>query len=676
MKNTIRLLALAAVLSAVAACRKPEVSSADRPAEVYGEYTLSSPDGNVVSKIVIDNRISFSLSVGGVNVLEPSHPAIILGKGVAYGSNCVPAKAETGSISETLKAEFYYKSEVENNCNFLLLDFGNSFNIEFRAYNEGLAYRFIIKKEGRTTIVGERAEFNFPGDFPVIAAAAPKTNSADEWQSSFEGQYYNKSIANLIPETLYQSPMLVECGSKKLVIAESDVLDYPGMFLVRRDGQNCSIAGTFAPYPDQMVPRPGHLTHYNMSYSGNIAVLDGPRSLPWRIICTSDNDAGLLSNDMVWRLATPSKIRNTSWIKPGLAVWDYWNNWNGKGNSGYSMTDADYRKFIDLASANGISYYLIDGGWSDPSNTTMLPRSGVDISGLVKYGREKGVGILLWCGANHFCAYDMEKVCRTYSSMGVKGFKIDFWEHDNQRMIALMEEAAEMCAKYNLLIDFHGCSKPSGFNRTWPNCITFEGIRGMEYSVISPTAYFAMVENNLTFPFIRQLSGPCDLTPGSMVNKKLGEAKKATQDSEGTRAHQIALFLTAWSPLGCLCDSPARYNSSKENKASVSFIGRFPTVWDETTILDAYIGQRIVLARRNGQDWYVAGINGNTAMEISVPVGFLGGGNWKMDIIRDADDSDEYPEHFIQESSVEVSGSFNVRMAPGGGFSAIIRNVG
>ena len=668
----IKICTLLAVVVGTFSCQKPDSSGSAKPVEVQGEYTLTSPDGNVVSHIVIDNKISYDLSVGGVKVIEPSSPALIMGKALAWGSNPSLAKAEAGSISETLKSEFYIKSDVEDNCNYLILDFGPEFSMEFRAYDEGLAYRFINKKEGRTAIVNERAEFKFSGDLPVVCAAAPKTNSADEWQSSFEGQYYYKSIANLLAGTLYQSPMLVECGTKKMVIAESDVLDYPGMFLSRRDGDNAGLYGTFAPYPDQMVPKPGHLTHYNMSYSGNIAVLDGPRSLPWRIICVSDNDAELLSNDMVWRLASPSKIRNTSWICPGLAVWDYWSSWDGKGNSGYSMTNADYRKFIDLAADNGIEYYLIDGGWSDASNTTMTPRSGVDLSALVQYGKSKGVGLLLWCGANHFCAYDMEKVCKTYSAMGIKGFKIDFWEHDNQRMMSLMEDAARMCAKYNLLIDFHGCTKPSGFNRTWPNCVTFEGVRGMEFSVIWPSAYYAMVENNLTYPFIRQLSGPCDLTPGAMVNKKLGEAQKGTQDSEGTRAHQIALFLTTYSPLGCLCDSPSRYNQSEQNKACVSFIGRFPTVWDETVVLDAALGQRIVIARRSGQDWYVAGINGSALREISVPLGFLGGDNWNIEIIRDAEDSDEYPEHFVQESYTLESNSLLLRLASGGGFAAII----
>lgn len=661
------------LLAAVISCQKPDKDTGTAPVKVQGEYTLSSPDGNVVSRIVIDNRISYDLTVGGTKVMEPSALALVLGKGVAWGSNPVLVKAEAGSRDETLEADFYQKSQVEDRCNLLILDFGNDFNVEFRAYDEGLAYRFIVKKTGRTAIIDERAEFKFNGDLPVVSAAAPLTNKqADSWQSSFEGQYYYKSIANLMPGTLYQSPMLVECGSKKLVIAESDVLDYPGMFLSRRDGDSKGLYGMFAPYPDQMVPRPGHLTHYNMSYGGNIAVLEGPRSLPWRIVCVSDTDAELLVNDMVWRLATPSKIRNTAWIRPGLAVWDYWNSWDGKGNSGYSMTNADYRRFIDLAADNGIEYYLVDGGWSDASNTVMTPRSGVDLSGLVQYGKSKGVGLFLWCGANHFCAYDMENVCRTYSQMGIKGFKIDFWEHDNQRMNALMEDAAEMCAKYNLMIDFHGCSKPSGFNRTWPNCVTFEGVRGMEYSVIWPTAYFTMVENNLTYPFIRQLSGPCDITPGAMVNKKLGEAQKGTQDSEGTRAHQLALLLTTYSPLGCLCDSPTRYNASEENRTCISFMGRFPTVWDETVVIDAALGQRIVVARRKGQDWYVAGINGSAARQMTLPLGFLGSGEWSVDLIKDAADSDEYPEKFVHESYDLTSSSLDIRMASAGGFAAII----
>ena len=665
-------LALAASV-AVLSCKDPVMEDDGKQVEIQGEYTIKSPDANVVSKITISDRITYDLTIGGTKVLEDSPIGLGIGRGLLYGNNPVLSEATTSSVDEVIKAVNYSKSQVSDCYNRLLLDFGPDFDVEFRAYDEGLAYRFIINKDEEYSFVSERAEFNFAQDYSVIAAAAPLTNEAlDPWQSSFEGQYFPNTISTLEAGVLYQSPLLVDCGGRKVVIAESDVLDYPGMFLTRREGKETQLVGEFAKYPDSMVPRPGHPTHYNMTYSAYTSKHKGERTFPWRILCVGDTDAELLTNDMVYRLATPSKIGDASWVKPGLAVWDYWNGWNGKGN-GNAMTYDDYKVFVDMAADNGIEYYLIDGGWNHGSITDLAARSSVRLGELAAYAASRNVGLILWVGANQFCAYDMERVCRDFSALGIKGFKVDYWEHDNQKMMKLMEDATAMAAKYNLLIDFHGCTKPSGFNRTYPNAITFEGVRGMEYSMIYPKNYYAMVENNLTFPFIRQLSGPVDLTPGSMDNKKLGTAQKGVPDSEGTRAHNMALFITTYSPLACLCDSPTRYNESAENKECLAFMGRYPTVWDETVVLDASLGNRVIIARRHGSDWYVAGINGSAPMEVTVPLYFLDGSTWYMDLIKDAADSDENPQHFVSESSeVNSTSSIKVRMAAGGGFTAII----
>ena len=635
-------------------------------------YRLASPSGMVVSNLSLDGNLSYDMMYAGTRVLDATYPSMTLADEV-WGTECKVVSVKQAEVDDLVKAEFYQKSAVEDRYNSVQIDCGESYDVEFRAYDDGLAYRFISKREGEYAVSAENAEFNFAGDFAVQAAASPMTKDYDPWQSSFEGYYTRNTISGLLSGKLYQSPMLVQNGGANFVVAESDVLDYPGMFLERSSAEEGMITGRFAPVASSIVPRTYEpYTMYNVTYGTDIAHCEGPRNFPWRVVCASSTDAQLYLNDMIWRLATPSKVQTTSWIKPGLAVWDYWSNWNGKGGSGRTMTMDDYKEFIDLASLYGIEYYVIDGGWTDGVNTKVRPRSDIDLKSLADYAAGKGVGLLLWCGATHF-NYFPEDACQRFSEMGIKGFKIDYWEHDNQDFMKMMEDAAAMAARYDMILDMHGCTKPSGINRTYPNIVTFEGVRGLEYSVINPSTYYEHVDNNLVFPFIRQISGPVDLTPGAMTNVQLGNAGDSAQDSEGTRAHQMALFITTWSPLGCLCDSPTRYASSESNKTCISFLGKLPASWDETIVLDAKIGGHLVVARRNGDNWYVGGINGNSKRTMTLPLGlFLSGGEWQMEMIQDNALSALSPTMFDHSVKTVVSGSsVDVTMQAGGGFAAV-----
>lgn len=635
-------------------------------------YELSSPSGLVVSNISLDGNLSYDMFYDGIRVMDATYPSMTLADEV-WGTECKVVSIRQAEVDNVVKAEFYQKSTVEDRYNSVLIDCGESYDVEFRAYDDGLAYRFISKRDGGYVVSSENAEFNFAGDFPVHAAASPMTRNYDLWQSSFEGYYAQSTISGLMSGKLYQSPMMVQNGGTKFVVAESDVLDYPGMFLERSSDEEGMITGRFAPVASSIVPRTNEpYTMYDVTYGTDIAHCEGPRSFPWRVVCASSTDAQLYLNDMIWRLATPSKVQTTSWIKPGLAVWDYWSNWNGKGGSGTTMTMDDYKTFIDLASSYGIEYYVIDGGWTDGVNTKIRPRSDIDLKSLAEYAEGKGVGLLLWCGATHF-NYFPEDACQKYSEMGIKGFKIDYWEHDNQDFMNMMEDAAAIAARYNLVLDMHGCTKPSGLNRTYPNIVTFEGVRGLEYSVINPSTYYEHVNNNLIFPFVRQISGPVDLTPGAMTNVSLGNAGDNAQDSEGTRAHQMALFITTWSPLGCLCDSPARYTSSEDNRTCISFLGKLPASWDETIVLDAQMGSHLMIARRSGDNWYVGGINGSSKRNVTLSLGnFLTGGEWQMEMIRDNTLSAYWPARFDHSVGTVTSGSsVDVTMQAGGGFAAV-----
>lgn len=659
MKRIIILLTVLAGTAFQAVSAKP------------AEYILKSPDKSLECTVTLDGGLGYSMKYHGQTVMNHSKVAIDLGNGTVWDGSQPLMSAASRKVSGSIDAVFYIKSKVKDNYNQLLLDFGPDYAVEFRTYDEGLAWRFVVKKDEPFRIYGETVQFNFASSMPALAANARFSHKTDPWQCTFEAMYADIPLAGFEEGRLYYSPLLVKGTDARFVIAESDALGYPGMFLGKGEQPN-SLEASFSNYPEKMYPRQGHQTHYIMEYSDEIARIDGPRTLPWRIICTAEKDADLLNNDMVYRLASPSKVEDTSWIRPGTAVWDYWNNWNGVGKGGWTMTYDDYVKFIDIAAAHGIPYYMLDGGWGTFRTDKMEWRPAVRLPELVRYAADKGVGIVLWCGASLFSAHDMEALCKEYSEMGVAGFKIDFWDHDNQRMVERMEASAAMAAKYGLIVDFHGCSKPSGFNRTYPNVLTFEGVRGMEYKIIGKGSY-DMITYNLQFPFIRSIAGPADLTPGAMVNRSLDAPVVKEEASIGTRCHQHALFLVTYSPFHCACDSPTRYGASESNSRSLRLIGQIPTVWDETVALSSELDSHIVVARRHGDEWFVGGICGREPRSLDLKLDFLKGRGWEMEICRDAPDSATEPENYVMETlPVSRKTSIRIEMAPAGGFTARI----
>ena len=371
---------------------------------------------------------------------------------------------------------------------------------------------------------------------------------------------------------------------------------------------------------------------------------------------------------MVYRLAAPSKITNTSWIKPGLATWDYWSWWDGRGEG--AKTYDTYKHFIDFAASKGLPYYIIDSGWALNGSSLAEARPEIRLEELIEYGKQKGVGLILWGGAANFSDGDMEAICQQYSRMGIKGFKIDFWEYDNQRIMERFYKAAEVSAKYNLLMIYHGCPKPSGVERTYPNIVSYEAVKGMEFASTGFVGLRDMVDYVVTFPFIRQLAGPSDYTPGAMKNIPIG-SQWSRRSCEGTRCQQLALFISIFSPLGTLCDGPTNYNNNQE---SIDFISKIPTVWEESVPLDAKIGQYIIIARKghNGE-WFVGGVNNKDARTVTVPLAFLTAGEYTMELMRDADDAALNAKHYVKEvKNVSNATSLTIKMAPGGGFAARI----
>lgn len=639
-------------------------------------YQVKSPDKKLLVMISTDGQITYSVKYDGVLMMSPSPISMQLDNGMVWGKESKVISAKKVSGNKVIRSPFYQRKEVADCYNGLILNCGKEFDVEFRAYDEGMAYRFISKQEGSYKIVKEQADFKFNKDYRSYIAYAPHggADAGDKFNSSFEEMYTETSLSGIAVDQLVMTPALVVGDDgKKMCIAESDVISYPGMFLTGAGSQPYILSGMYANYPEKMSPRSWNDAFFKMeNYADYIAKCDGPRTFPWRILCIADNDAMLLSNDMVYRLATPSHIEDTSWIKPGLATWDYWNNWEGQGESG--KTIEMYKKFIDFAASKGLAYYVMDSGWAkyEGDGASMLkPRPEIHLEELVKYANAKGVGLILWGGSANFAANDMEEVCRYCAQIGIKGFKIDFWEYDNQRMMELLYKAAEITAKYKQLLIYHGCPKPVGLDRTFPNIMSYEAIKGMEYVSTGIVGAYDMIDYNVTFPFIRQVAGASDYTPGAMKNLPIGKLGWAPKASEGTRCQQIALFVTIFSPIGSLCDSPTSYYANKE---SVDFISRIPTTWDETIPMNGMIGQYIVMARQKDDKWFVGGVNNKQSRTITLDFSFLPIGDFQIEWMRDAKDADVNPENYIKEIvNIPSNRKLVVEMAQGGGFAGIIQ---
>jgi alpha-glucosidase len=458
-------------------------------------------------------------------------------------------------------------------------------------------------------------------------------------------------------------------GGKKMLISESDIEDYPGIYLTNAKGVN-ELSAVFAPYP-KSEKQGGH-NNLQMQVTARepfIAKVSGARTFPWRFAVITTEDAQLAATDMTYKLGAPSRVPDISWIKPGKVAWDWWNDWNIEGVDFVAgINNATYKFYIDFAAKNGIEYVILDEGWSVNGKADLMQVvPEINLPELVAYAKARNVDIVLWAGYHAFNR-DLENVCRHYSEMGVKGFKVDFMDRDDQPMVAFMSRAAATAAKYKLFLDLHGMYKPAGLNRTYPNILNFEGVFGLEQMKWAPRNTDQM-KYDVTIPFIRQAAGPLDYTQGAMRNagRRSWAASNSEPMSQGTRCHQLALYVILESPFNMLCDAPTNY---MREPGSVEFITQVPTVWDETRVLTGKMGEYILTARRKGNVWYVGGLTNWTPRELTVDLSFLGEGTYQATLFKDGVNANkratDYKKTTFETNSAQ---KLNIRLASGGGFA-------
>lgn len=641
------------------------------------EYKLSSPDGHLVVTVDAGKRLTWSLCHDSVSVITPSPVSLALGERKLPGENPRVSKVSRRSVDSSFATPFYKKAEVKDAYNEMTLRLSGGLSVIFRAYDDGAAYRLRLSGKGERHVTSEEAVFNFAGDYKAFV---PYVNDLRDggypYSYSFESYYDESPLSEMYADSLAIVPLMVELpGNRKALLMEGDLQGYPGMFLVKSKDAN-SVEARFAPVP--LSEKIGGFNRLNLiptETAPYIAEVDGDVELPWRVVVVTSDDGSLADCDMAQRLAAPSRIADTGWIKPGKVAWDWWNNWNVTGVDFVAgVNTPTYKHYIDFAAENGLEYIIVDEGWSRES--LMQPVSDIDIAEVVRYGKEKGVGVILWARWRDVDK-EMAEAFPHYARLGVAGFKVDFFDRDDQRVVESMTRIADLAAANHLLLDLHGM-KATGIQRTYPNVVNFEGVKGLEnykwLPVVDGKPGVDVMRYDVTAPFIRMAAGPMDYTPGAMVNAAPGNYRSIndTPMSFGTRAHQIAMYVVYEAPLQMLADSPGAYRSNPE---SLEFISEIPTVFDETRVLSGKVGEYVAIARRKGDTWYVGALTSMTPRSLELPLSFLSPGvgyeavtmSDGVNVARNGAD--------CRRGSVKVdsSSSLDAVMASGGGFAAIIK---
>ena len=544
----------------------------------------------------------------------------------------------------------------------------------FRAYNEGVAYRFVSRSEKRVNVRAEQAEFTFPGNWDAVVPYCREFDRPIEKQieCSFENIYSFFKLNDWDKTRAAFLPLVVGApNGYKIAITEADLFNYPGLD-IRNLNSSTTLEGFHALAPKD-VKQGGHnmLQGVILSRENLVAKDCKPGcSFPWRVLQIAREDKELACSDMVYKLSTPPAARDWSWVKPGKVAWDWWNDWNIYGVDFESGINNDtYKYYIDFASQKGIEYVILDEGWAVNKKADLMQIvPEIDLEELCAYAKEKNVGLILWAGywaVNR----DMENVFLHYSRMGVKGFKIDFMDRDDQDIVNFYTACAEMGAKYKMLVDFHGAYKPTGLHRTYPNVINFEGVHGLEQMKWGEDGK-SQVVYDVTIPFIRMLAGPFDYTQGAMRNATLENYRPVNTEpmSPGTRCRQLAEYVIFDAPLTMLCDSPSNYLQEPE---CTQFIAEIPTVWDETLVLGGKIGEFVTMARRSGDTWYIGSMTDWTVRDITIELGFLPAGNYAVEIFRDGANAHRAARDYAKETRTVAPGDkIKVHLAPGGGWAA------
>lgn len=654
-------------------------------------WTLTSPNGKLSVTITDGEHLTWAVNYDGSPVITPSALSMNCrdcrnGRVFTMGENAVVTRAKTENIATTIATPIYKRAQVDNHATQLTLTFRGGYSVVWRAYDDGAAYRFVSSISRPFYVLHETADFNFDNDYN--ATVPYMTDSGEKYCYSAEAFYDDTRLSALQPNKLIIAPAAISLPQgRRAVIMEAGLRNYPGMLLMRHPSRQNALTADFAPVPlkikiggwQNFIKLPTQRADYIYDPTcgpEKDKKTDGCRSFPWRVVLVTEKDTQLADNDMARRLGDPCAIKDPSWIKPGKVAWDWWNScnlWGVDFRSG--MNTATYKAFADFAAKNHLEYICIDEGWSTDESLLDSINPNIDVKAIVDYARAKGVGVILWTCWRNIADHDTERVMDHYSKMGVKGFKIDFFERDDQLAIVSAEELARCAARHHLVLDYHGF-KAFGLENVYPNLLNSEGVKGLENTKFEPVTpngpLHDFPRHDVIIPYLRTLIGPMDYTPGAMINATRQDFRAVYDHpmSMGTRTHQMAMYTLYEAPLQMLSDSPSRYEKEQE---CTDFIAQVPTTFDETVALSGQMGEYLCLARRKGDVWYLGAMTNWSPRDIEVPLSFLGNGNYTIDLFTDGVNADiEATDYKHTQQDVTADTRLRIHMAPGGGMTAKI----
>ena len=651
-------------------------------------YTIQSLLGDLVVNVHVDKSITWAVAKGKTQVLQPSVISLQTDK-QTFGVN---PKVRKASVTN-------WKNDDNGGYQQLLLSC-NGYDVEFRAFMNAAAYR-IIPKKMINKVIHETSEYRFAGDYQTFVPYVNDNRGGERWCYSFESYYDEAPLSEMFKDSLAITPLAV-ClpDGKKAVVMEADVENYPGMYLLKGTSSSTasgvsssdastdySIHAAFPPLP--LKEKIGGYARLNLVPTERANyIAEKVTKLPWRIVLVTDEDKQLVGNDIAKVLGPACRVKDTSWIKPGKVAWDWWNNTNITGvDFRAGINTATYKYFVDFARNNHLEYIIIDEGWSDPEDLLIFSDK-MDMAGIINYAKENGVGVILWSSWRNLIQRGhakMEAIMKHYGDMGVKGFKVDFFDRDDQKAINSVYEIAACAAKHQLLLDLHGM-RPFGVQFSYPNIVNFEGVKGLENSKWEPRVGDGPLHDqpryDVTIPFLRALPGAFDYTPGAMVNAVRSQffGNNDHPMSQGTRVHQMAMYTIFDAPLQMLADSPTKY---MQNQECTDFISQIPTVYDQVVPLDGKLGEYVVVAKRKGNKWYIAAMNNWQARDLTVDLsrlvtpndttGKLEKMNGKANIFADGINADrEATDYKHTYRRVTSDDKLQIHLAPGGGWTAIV----
>lgn len=627
------------------------------------DIEVQSPDKKLRLIVSVDETVDLLIHAGNELLFVVKDVNLNTDKGIFPNKRPQIKNTKQNTVDRIIIPEIKEKfSKIPEKYNELLIAFKDKSKIQFRVYNDGVAYRFVTEIGGELIINNEHAEFVFDKASEMIYQQDKDMNS------DYEAPYIQKKIGELTDEAIGNLPALVKTPSSKHVLfLESNLKDYPCLWL--KQGQS-NLEAHFWNYPKE----------YNIS--GNpknrrrivatedyIAKTSGTRDFPWRVFAIGEQDVDLLKNQLVYLLASECRIEDTSWIKPGWVTFDWWARRGLYGvdfKAGINNETAKY--MIDFASDFGIRYFLFDDGWTYKEDLTRTI-DGLDMDEVVKYATSKNVDVMLWVTYDLFDS-QMEAALKQFQKWGIKGIKIDFINRSDQQAVDFYWRSAEQCAKYKMAIDYHGAYRPDGLRRVYPNVLTREALIEFEYSGASQKDD---PNHHCTLPFIRNVAGPMDYIPGTMNNgTKNGFRMDGNRPmGQGTRAHAMALAVITESPMQMLPDAQSDYYRERE---CTNFLTQIPVEWDEIVPLKGKVGDYVALARRKGTTWYVAAITDWTPRTMELDFDFLDDATeYTAEIFKDGRNSDIRAIDYKREIRKYVKGDkAEINFAPGGGWIAKI----